>query len=702
MKKGMLLVFALVVFLSFNIKVFGDSISDKNNPGQSYNNVGTTGSATSWLSVGGKAGTQLQVVRVRIFRNGSVLTGMDKYYTLASDLSSCYNGVSSVVHCKTIGYDYSTVKSTSGLSCLSNQNVSFGCIVGNNLGNSWGISGNNIISNGDYLENYLKSSNYNNLKSLLATMGYDENNFNDNDIVVIEPATVVNCGNTKYFGTSTALMKKDVSYRGGSCGSTDTYKGYTFQLAFRGMSQALSQNGKVEITTNGKYNDNNYSGFGYFKYNISSLKYETKIKSCNYYKDHIKNNYVGHTKNQLLMDLYNNNLMLDGKRVQISDANKINSYNGLLNFDNPTCAPVQCNYNYKDGCLNASYSGNTISSNNISCYNDTITYNNKKYFCETHFEFNKNSDYEQYSKLFSGRFYLYTNNNIPSFYSKLVKTCYIPTANSDSSVVDSYNAGFKYNDYISNIKLYYDNKTQYNFSDVNLNGEKIDLSELKFTLNNFESINNGLYSMSLKSYYKMPSIWLKKGSGEIVYNNCSNCVSGGSGILTKFTFSGEVILKFMYNFKTPLKNKLEQSTNSVCKFTAEKQVIKTNGNNDSLQIIFRTVTTNSEHDFLDSEGNIRTPGINWSSKEDQKKYLDEANNSYNKTKEGAKYKIKLTPEIIREIKKYNKENPYDNYKLTCKYNGSACVSEFLTTFSTKYNWEINTKNRSCYNDQNKC
>ena len=272
MKKRLLAFIFLITLFTAMTNINGYTISDSNNPGESYTAGGATSKATEWISIGGASGTQLQVVRIRIFRNGKVIPGMDKYYSLANTQSGCYSSISSVYHCKTSSYNYSSVSSKSGLSCTSDKkDIAFGCIYGQNLGKSFYYD-KGVKAEGEYLNSYFTTSNYTNLKQLLKTMGYDNSNFNDSDIVIVEPATVVNCNKNKYFGTSTALMKNNVSYSGASgnvCSANDNYKGYTFQNVFRGMSQALSQNGTQKITSN-----SSYTGFGFFKYDVSGLGYQ--------------------------------------------------------------------------------------------------------------------------------------------------------------------------------------------------------------------------------------------------------------------------------------------------------------------------------------------------------------------------------------------------------------------------------------------
>ena len=259
MHKVLKYVFSFVVSICFITSVKAYNVSSNNNPGTNYNNSGASlsGTTTIWPS------PYLKVVRIRIFRGNTAIG--DKYYSIVNNENSCYSGVSSVKVCESSGYNYSKVTDSNGVSCTE-KDLSFGCIATSNLNSSWGVDS----YNGTYLDNYLKNTNYINLKSILEGMGYNNTNFQNDDIVIVEPATLVKCAGKLYFGTSTALMKKNVSYRGSSgnqCSSKDSFNGYTFQNVFQSMSTAFKQTNCSSATKS------SYDGCGYFKYNVSDLGY---------------------------------------------------------------------------------------------------------------------------------------------------------------------------------------------------------------------------------------------------------------------------------------------------------------------------------------------------------------------------------------------------------------------------------------------
>jgi len=267
LKKIKLLIFVSLVFLISVEFVGAYTISSDNNPGSEHT-AGTGSNATKGTNWG--TPSHLQAVRIRVFSGSTVVK--DGYYSLASSESGCYKSVTGTL-CETSSYNYSSVTSTSGSSCSSSKTLSLGCIVGTNLNYSMYWSS-GAKANGTYLDDYLKASNYGNLKSLLEGMGYNNTNFNDDDVVIVEPVTSVICNGTKYFGTSTALMKQNVSYRGASgnvCGGSDAnkdgYKGWTFSNVFKNMSIAF------KIST-GTFGNSSYTGFGFFKYNVSDVGFE--------------------------------------------------------------------------------------------------------------------------------------------------------------------------------------------------------------------------------------------------------------------------------------------------------------------------------------------------------------------------------------------------------------------------------------------
>ena len=130
---------------------------------------------------------------------------------------------------------------------------------------------------------------------------------------------------------------------------------------------------------------------------------------------------------------------------------------------------------------------------------------------------------------------------------------------------------------------------------------------------------------------------------------------------------------------------LQNKSTGVCKYEIENEIIDCpSGDCDDpsgLNLEFRIIDTKKP--FPGKSGNDRIVGSNWCFEDNcnnnNDTVIDEiinANNSFNKTKEGAKYIIELTPSDIRDIRSYNKNNSYDDYTLKIKSNGKI-TSDFL-------------------------
>lgn len=279
MKNRIILIIFLFTFL-FIKTVDAVVYTGETNPGTGG------GGATAGAGDGTKWGGSIRAIRVRVFRNGtSIASG---YYSLAEKEEQCKSSISAKL-CETTSYNYSKVTDSANATCASSatQITISGCIVSNNLLSTFEIT----KYNGTYLDNHLSANSYKNLKDVLKGIGYDDSIAQDGDIVIIEPATRVTCNDNYYFGTSTAMMMQNVSYRGSSsnkcAGSDNNYGtsskpliGYTFQNLFRSMSTAL------KVSSYSKWQGNKtYTGFGYFKYNVSDMGYNPPPENKKYKVD---------------------------------------------------------------------------------------------------------------------------------------------------------------------------------------------------------------------------------------------------------------------------------------------------------------------------------------------------------------------------------------------------------------------------------
>lgn len=106
-------------------------------------------------------------------------------------------------------------------------------------------------------------------------------------------------------------------------------------------------------------------------------------------------------------------------------------------------------------------------------------------------------------------------------------------------------------------------------------------------------------------------------------------------------------------------------------------------------LVFRPIDLSNPFPGMTGEG--RTPGKNWTS-ELMGKYITSRQDVYNKT---PLYSVTLTPSIIKEIRKYNKNNDYGNVStLQCDDTGNSCYSTFLRNNFEKI---VNINKSLCYN-----
>lgn len=119
-------------------------------------------------------------------------------------------------------------------------------------------------------------------------------------------------------------------------------------------------------------------------------------------------------------------------------------------------------------------------------------------------------------------------------------------------------------------------------------------------------------------------------------------------------------------------------------------------------IIYRPIDLSNPFPGKDGEG--RKIGYNWrvdddisdSYKNNVEKYITSRQDVYSKT---PLYSVTLTPSIIKEIRKYNKDNDYgDNNTLSCDENGYYCYSTFLR--NEKFSNMIDQNKSMCYNINN--
>lgn len=110
-------------------------------------------------------------------------------------------------------------------------------------------------------------------------------------------------------------------------------------------------------------------------------------------------------------------------------------------------------------------------------------------------------------------------------------------------------------------------------------------------------------------------------------------------------------------------------------------------------IIYRPIDLSNP--FPGKDGTGRNSGTNWSDL-DIETYITKRTDVYSKT---PLYSITLTPTMIKEIRKYNKDTHYaDNSTLSCDESGQHCYSTFLR--NEKFANMIDQNKSLCYNINN--
>lgn len=364
--------------------------------------------------------------------------------------------------------------------------------------------------------------------------------------------------------------------------------------------------------------------------------------------------------------------------------------NGLLNFSNPSCTAVSCNYSKNISCLSGNFGSLTFNQNNVSCYNETIDVNGNIGYCLTTFNLvNKLGNTNFFAKSGMMPINKDTLDNALAATGMINKKCLVL----GSRTPNSSNIG-KYSEYISNIK--FDDRNLYVKKDINkISDTDKFLTEVNHSGNWYE------YSHSVNYY--LNKVYATKKDGKILYEKCPNCIFLGYGIVSKLTDSGTEDIPFSIKFtniRTKTLGYTDKDYTNKCKVTLTPELVKDDcdpkkekcddNNNGKLNLEFRLI--DSSNPFPGKSGNGRKVGSNWCSGTDCKNNNDlikniisNRTNSYGKIPStGAVknpiYKITLTPDTINKIRDYNKNNPYDDYTLKCDQDGNNCKSTFLEKF----------------------
>lgn len=373
------------------------------------------------------------------------------------------------------------------------------------------------------------------------------------------------------------------------------------------------------------------------------------------------------------------------------------SKNNLLNMSNPSCTVKPCDKNpYNKACLKVEL-GNSITQNDLSCYDEQIQDSTGKYigFCSTYFKLESplntlnGSDGKLYFYGKSGQFLIKQENNLIKIYdqnlnpvqisannfatSNTVRTCYVLNGygysngnlntvyelyfgnNDDNSSADGLSkettniAGTPSQTSTGLTKYTYTQRIIYNLNNIYFEKMTGKYSEIKTSTTTPTPIRGVIVPFYRKSPYEYTTWFVLKGSGGIYGEN------------------GE-----------------DFNMDNLCRYFVSQEVLEipNKGSEGKLNLKFRTVNTNSNEAFLNKENQSgRQIGSNWSKEEDRIQVLDVNNNSYNRSRSGPIYRIQLTPSDIDNIRRYNKDESYDNYKLDC--DDGVCTNSFFNEFGIR-------------------
>ena len=115
-----------------------------------------------------------------------------------------------------------------------------------------------------------------------------------------------------------------------------------------------------------------------------------------------------------------------------------------------------------------------------------------------------------------------------------------------------------------------------------------------------------------------------------------------------------------------------------CNFNINSALVTESG----LKLIYRTIDLNNP--FPDINGEGRNVGSNWCASSGTNKCsntntLVQSVIKNDVMEDEPMYAFTLTPSLILQIREYNRNNPYDDFNMTCEEGtGKACVSNFLT------------------------
>lgn len=272
--------------------------------------------------------------------------------------------------------------------------------------------------------------------------------------------------------------------------------------------------------------------------------------------------------------------------------------------------------------------------------------------------------------------------------------------NLDPTLTLNYSDGYLYN---HSTDLVVDDYNEYNSSpDYTLSSDNskrnswiYSCSEDKCTKETLQQVYAKYKkSRNIDITYKLPNNtfnYITKGSDvtSLLTVPSGNYITLGGNLPVAYGASGTGELNIDYSglghnsntgYNTKLENTLSSEVNYgkwYCDFDIYAGLVKENG----LNLVYRTIDLNNP--FPDINGEGRNVGSNWCAATG----VNRCSNTNTLVQSVIKtdvmdgepmYSFTLTPSTILYIREYNKNNPYDDFNLTCEEGtGKACVSNFI-------------------------
>ena len=481
-----------------------------------------------------------------------------------------------------------------------------------------------------------------------------------------------------------------------------TFNNYRDDVIIRCNKSVGGDNVKITVTSNKLYQSTRFDcGANYQKLMINDTSNRVVSVTAEI-PIHEDTNICTTDECSCQQDLTNDIIKDPYQRIQFyKNHPEYQKFNNILNFE-ITDAPNACKASTKKitkntSCLFAERINEEFSATNLSFYDYKFDVNGETAYCSKQVKIESN-----YSDIFTSG--LSTVAGAPLFVSSDAEAlrlhtnirCYLYYDTSKEMNVASINSSLIKNEVldemVTNIQLTY------------RGDEVLKESNEKEIIETPTISGDGLYSFekSMNKIYQFEEIKYQLITGRKPALSDIQISTGTYGIVSDFidvTDNGNMI--FTYKFVND-----DNITSFSCPYIIEEDIISPKDRKIKLE--FRTINTNNPFPGKNAnENEARSVGINWCEmKEDgsrietcsgstsENKLISTVmsrNNSYNKTGDGAKYTITLTPSIINDIRNYNSKTKYDDVNLKC--DKDVCISNYLTTLKNEGILTINNSEK---------